>query len=254
MKHVIEPTLALEYVSGFSNQKRVPFVLSDPTDFVVGASSRVTYGLTNRLLYRSRAANGARGATREFLTIGVQQTYYTNPESSRYDPNYVTSLSRPTGVSLSPVTLTARVSPTTAFDTTTKAEYDVNGYGLQSLTSSGTMTIPNGTTSISFSHQRLSPAFPATSYVSGSTTLTKKQLRGTYSLNWDIARGYVVSQSFIGSYMAQCCGIQFDFQDYHFPANSGYPVSADRRFNFGFVLAGLGTFSNFFGAFGGFAR
>jgi hypothetical protein len=43
-------------------------------------------------------------------------------------------------------------------------------------------------------------------------------------------------------------------QDYHFPANSGYPVAADRRFNFGFVLAGLGTFSNFFGAFGGIGR
>ena len=28
-------------------------------------------------------------------------------------------------------------------------------------------------------------------------------------------------------------------------------LSADTRYNFGFVLAGLGTFSNFFGAFGG---
>ena len=28
-------------------------------------------------------------------------------------------------------------------------------------------------------------------------------------------------------------------------------ISADRRINFAFVLAGLGTFSNFFGAFGG---
>ena len=28
-------------------------------------------------------------------------------------------------------------------------------------------------------------------------------------------------------------------------------IPSDTRFNFGFILAGLGTFSNFFGAFGG---
>jgi hypothetical protein len=33
--------------------------------------------------------------------------------------------------------------------------------------------------------------------------------------------------------------------------SSGSPLPSDTRFNFGFVLAGLGTFSNFFGAFGG---
>jgi hypothetical protein len=60
-----------------------------------------------------------------------------------------------------------------------------------------------------------------------------------------------MSQSLIASYMAQCCGLQFEVQQYNYPPNSGYPVTADRRFNFGFVLAGLGTFSNFFGAFGG---
>ena len=49
--------------------------------------------------------------------------------------------------------------------------------------------------------------------------------------------------------MAQCCGLQFEFQRYNYP--SSYVIPADRRFNFSFVLAGLGTFSNFFGAFGG---
>ena len=44
-------------------------------------------------------------------------------------------------------------------------------------------------------------------------------------------------------------GLQFEFQNYNYP--STYAIPADRRFNFGFVLAGLGTFSNFFGAFGG---
>jgi hypothetical protein len=38
---------------------------------------------------------------------------------------------------------------------------------------------------------------------------------------------------------------QFNFQQ----SISGVPQ--DRRFNIGFTLAGVGTFSNFFGAFGG---
>jgi hypothetical protein len=51
--------------------------------------------------------------------------------------------------------------------------------------------------------------------------------------------------------MAQCCGLLVEFQTYNFPTNYGFPVPSDRRFNIGFVLSGIGTFSNFFGAFGG---
>ena len=73
---------------------------------------------------------------------------------------------------------------------------------------------------------------------------------GSYALSWDIARGYIQSQSIQASYMAQCCGFQADYQRYNYPRGSGFPVPSDRRINFAFVLAGLGTFSNFFGAFG----
>ena len=51
--------------------------------------------------------------------------------------------------------------------------------------------------------------------------------------------------------MAQCCGLQAEVQKYNYFVGSGIPVPSDTRFNFSFVLAGLGTFSNFFGAFGG---
>jgi hypothetical protein len=74
---------------------------------------------------------------------------------------------------------------------------------------------------------------------------------GTYALSWDIGRAYIVSQSIIGSYLAQCCGLQVELQKFNYPESSGIPIASDTRFNFGFILAGLGTFSNFFGAFGG---
>jgi hypothetical protein len=78
------------------------------------------------------------------------------------------------------------------------------------------------------------------------------RLTGNYNLSWSISQGYVASQSVLATYMAQCCGLQFEFQNYNYP--DSYVLPADRRFNFSFVLAGLGTFSNFFGAFGGTTR
>ena len=42
------------------------------------------------------------------------------------------------------------------------------------------------------------------------------------------------------------------YQEYSFGAfGAGTPIPKDRRFNLGFTLAGIGTFSNFFGNFGG---
>jgi hypothetical protein len=59
------------------------------------------------------------------------------------------------------------------------------------------------------------------------------------------------------SYLAQCCGLTMEFQKFNY-ASLGINLAtpSDIRFNFGFTLAGLGTFpfSNFFGAFGGGPR
>jgi lipopolysaccharide assembly outer membrane protein LptD (OstA) len=262
MKHVIEPAFALDYVTEIDNQASVP-VLSDFSDFVVGGAARFTYGLTNRLFYRSRAAEGRPSTTREFLTIGLQQTYYSDPLSSRFDTTYISATGRPKVVDLSPVLLIARVSPNANMDASARLEYDVTGNGLQIITTNTNMQLippapagaparPSMSANVSYSRYRYSPLQNSNSSLSMSTTSRWLQGRvgGSYALSWDIARGYIQSQSVMASYMAQCCGFQTDFQTYNYPANSGFPIPSDRRINFSFVLAGLGTFSNFFGAFG----
>src|SRR5688572_5298747 len=97
MKHVIEPTFVVDYTTEIANQASVP-VLNDASDFVVGGAARVTYGLTNRLFYRSRPLEGERSQTREFLTLGVNQTFYTNRQSSLFDTSYVSYSRRPRAV------------------------------------------------------------------------------------------------------------------------------------------------------------
>ena len=249
MKHVIEPTFNVEYITEMANQTRVP--LTDSTAVAVGGAAKLTYGLTNRLIARTRTADGGRGTTREFLTVGVQQTYYTNPETSLFDTQYVSYSLRSRPIDLSPIAVTARLSPTGAFDANARIEYDVTGNGLQILTAGGTLNAASSSSNLSFSRQRL--ASEASSYLTASTSWRFAQGRttGFYGLNWDIDAKYIYSQSLGAAYMAQCCGVRADFQVVNFLPSVGSPIPSDRRLNFAFVLAGLGTFSNFFGLFGG---
>ncbi len=251
MKHVVEPAFAVDYTTEIANQAQVPRT-NDQSDTIVGGTTRLTYGLTNRLFYRSRATADTRSTTREFVTLGVQQTFYSNAQASLFDTSYTSSSGRRPS-DLSPVTLTARVSPTQVADANLRLEYDVTGNGLQVLSAGGTLNGAATSMNVNFSRQRSTRASTPTTYLGESTSLRFREGRVTarYSVNWDISRGYLVSQSGIASYMAQCCGIQFEAQKFNYGSGLGIPLSADRRFNVSVVLAGLGKFSNFFGAFGG---
>jgi len=253
MKHVIEPAFTVDYTTPIDDVQRTP-ILTDTSDFVVGGASRVTYGLTNRFMYRGKTIEGVRGQTREFITVGVQQTYYSNSQSSKFDTAYSSSNSNRRPVNLSPVSLTARVSPSARVDANTRVEYDVYGVGLASLGVGSTVSAGLASGSLQFSRQRVSANSKPNSYFSGSTSLhtPNGHFTGTYAIGWDLTHSTVVTQNVLATYMAQCCGLQMEFQNFHLVSSA--PVPSDRRINLSFVLAGLGTFSNFFGAFGNTLR
>jgi LPS-assembly protein len=255
MKHLIEPTWAVEYLTTVKNYRQV-LTLSDSSDVIIGGASRFTYGLNNRFMYRARTQDGSRGSTVEFITVGLQQTYYTNPDLSRFDPQYVSSQHAERLSRVSPASLTVRVSPSTALESSSRLEYNTERGFLQAAAVGATgRTVGGSTLNVSFSRSRSSRTSKPSSTLSSGTSLRFLQGRavGSYALNWDIGQGFIVNQGTSFTYMAQCCGIQAEFQKYHFPqANPNFPIASDRRINIGFVLAGLGTFSNLFGAFGGF--
>lgn len=248
MKHVIEPALGVEYLTNIANQARVP--LTDSSVVAVGNAARLTYGVTNRFFARTRGAEGARGSSREFFTVGVQQTFYTDPATSLYDTTYVSYSGRLVPVDLSPVAVAARFSPNPAIDATARLEYDVSGNGLQIFTAGSTITTAASSSNVSFSRQRFSQS-GLSSYVSGTSSwrFSEGRMTAFYGLNWDIDAKYIYSQALGGRYMSQCCGVQADFQVVNFLPSVGAPIPSDHRLNFSFVLAGLGTFSNFFGLF-----
>jgi LPS-assembly protein len=253
LKHVIEPAFTLDITSQISNYRSTP-VVSDVSDFVVSGANKLTYGVTNRFFARGKAVGQARGQTREFLTVGLQQTYYSNPESALYDSAYQSTYGYGRPLDLSPLALTARVSPAGTVDGNLRIEYDVSGLGFQMLSTGASFNAAPMSASLNYSRRgSYDPAQGGSNYLSAATTMRwlDGRANGTYSLSWDIGQSYVVSQTVMGSYLAQCCGLQLEFQKFNYPEGFGAPISSDMRFNFGFILAGLGTFSNFFGALGG---
>jgi hypothetical protein len=255
MKHLIEPAFTVDYTTPINKYKQTP-ILTDTSDFVVGGTSRLTYGLTNRLMYRGKTTDGARGQTREFLTVGVQQTYYSNADSSRYDTAYASSSPSGKPLALSPVALNVRVSPSAAIDANSRLEYDVSGLGPELWVLGSTISHGRSSGSVNYSRRHLTRSAKPDTYLSGSTSLRSPSghYTGTYSLSWDLTHSTIISQNVLATYMAQCCGLQIEFQKFNYASSVGAPIPSDRRINMSFVLAGLGTFSNFFGAFGNSVR
>ena len=60
--------------------------------------------MTNRLLAKRRGGPAA-ASSREFLNVGISQTYYTDARASQYDYNYSTSFSGQPPSNFSPISL-----------------------------------------------------------------------------------------------------------------------------------------------------
>jgi hypothetical protein len=88
-------------------------------------------------------------------------------------------------------------------------------------------------------------------FLNGSVTIrtTDNRVGGTYGMNLDVKNKGFLQQRIMAYYNSQCCGISFDWQAISTPLYPGIPT--DRRFGVSFTLAGIGSFSNPMGSFGG---
>ncbi len=66
------------------------------------------------------------------------------------------------------------------------------------------------------------------------------------------SRDTFIQQRYTTYYNSQCCGVAIEYQTFNYGGSlAAYGLTQDKRFNLSFTLAGIGTFSNLFGAFGG---
>jgi len=253
-KHIIEPSVEFRYLTDISNADRI-VKTGATSDYIVGANGQIRYRLTSRVLAKRKQVTGP-AASREILTVSIQQTYYTDPAASRYDPNYASSYGVREPSDLSPIALGVSAAPANKLGASMSLEYDGDLPGLRSISLRGTSTSGWVQASAGWSGRRYGPtAFDH--YLSADAAVHAPQNRvgGVYSLNYDFYRGLLVQQRILGYYNAQCCGISVEYQAFQFAyVDPRYGVPKDRRFNISFTLAGIGTFASPFGALGGAAR
>ncbi|PYR72590.1 MAG: hypothetical protein DMF86_23085, partial [Acidobacteria bacterium] len=262
LKHVIQPTLALQRTSPIDNFDRI--VKLDGNDWIVGRVTRATYGVTNRLYAKKDTA-------REILSVSVSQTYYTDENAAKYDLQYQSSTFNPLQPDgtvllppshLSPVAILVHVAPTTLMDASFRTEYDTQAHALRTIAASGSYVKSSWlVASAGWSQRRFIPNLSAfnnplfaSNYINADATLKApgKGYGGTYSFNYDVRRSLFMNQRWVAYYNSQCCGVAVEYQSFNYSGTTlNIGVVQDHRFNISFTLAGIGSFSNLLGSFGG---
>ncbi|MGH9221654.1 MAG: LPS-assembly protein LptD [Vicinamibacterales bacterium] len=261
LKHVIEPSFSVQRRTTIPNQNRIP-TRAGAFDIVIGGTTQLNYGLTNRLLVRKDVEGQPQaGAPRELLSVSVRQTYYTDETASTFDNSYSYGYAYRRPNAFSPISLTARATPLAPLAIDYRVEYDpvpvspaspkVLGMSLNGTLRADRADVTAGWTRQAFAS--VDRRIPPTNLI--QTTANLRFAGGRYgtnvTYNYDVARSSLLNQRYVGFYSAQCCGVSFEYQSFNYPADPRFYVPKDRRFNMSFTLAGVGSFSNFFGAFGG---
>jgi hypothetical protein len=93
----------------------------------------------------------------------------------------------------------------------------------------------------------------ATHYLIAQTTMHTRSnhLGGSYDMYYDLRTQSFLQQRVLAYYSSQCCGINVDWQSIETPILNG---GRDQRIGVSFTLAGIGSFANPFGSFGGGRR
>jgi LPS-assembly protein len=252
-KHVIEPTLTVQRLTAIDQFDRI--VKLESLDYTVGNVTRYTYALTNRLYAK-------RDVAREILTVSLSQTYYTDANAAQYDLQYQSAFTVRRPTNYSPVAMQVRTSPSERLQAEFRTEWDPTVRALRTIAANGTFYDGDWlSASAGWSQRRYIPTLPgfddpnrADQYVNAAANLRgfRNRVGGTYSFSFDLLRNQFLQQRWVGYYNAQCCGIGFEYQTFNLQGAFVRPgLLQDRRFNISFTLAGIGTFSNLFGAFGG---
>jgi LPS-assembly protein len=252
IKHVIEPTFSVQRVTAIDNFDRIVQILSG--DYVIGNVTRFGYGLTNRIYAK-------KDVSREILSATVSQSYYTDANATQYDRQYQSSFSGTPPTHYTPVSLVVRGAPTTRLQADFRTEWDPTVHTLRTFGGNASFNLENLQLSGGWSARRFIKELRgfdnedrATNYVNATTTVRGlgNRVGGSYNFIYDLRRDHFMQQRIVAFYNSQCCGIAFEYQSYNLTGSLVHiAIPQDQRFNLSFTLAGIGTFSNLLGSFGG---
>jgi len=281
VKHSIEPSITIGRLSAFDKADKI--VQLDAVDTVVPGVMQLRYGVTNHLLVKRRtgppaAAGGTPGApgaagtppppglAREILTVDIGQSYYTDSRASIYDAQYQSATGElyanykpPSPFSPLQITVTSR--PNDVSSGQFRVEIDSQYRAVRTYNGSGTLGSRIAQVTGGWTKRQYIPGLVnfndpsrADHFLFAIVTVKHPDNRvgGTFTFNYDMLRDYFLQRRIQVYYNSQCCGVAFDMQNINRTAAviPGLPPT-DRRFTISFTLAGIGTFSNPLGSFGG---
>jgi LPS-assembly protein len=252
LKHVVEPSLTIHYVPDIANFNHI--VQLDYVDTVLG-TTQFTYALNNRLYAKKTTS-------REIANLVVMQSYYTNENAATFDRTQTTGFGTTQPTHYGPVTLAARGAPTDRIQGDFRTEWDPTAHTLRTFSSNGIASISDWLqASVGWSRRRYIPGLPgfdnpasATHFLNSTVNVHRmgNRLGGAYTFNYDLKQNAFLQQRVTAYYNSQCCGIAVEYQAFNYTGSFvAGTLTKDHRFNVSFTLAGVGTFSNLFGAFGG---
>jgi LPS-assembly protein len=262
LKHIVEPSFSVQRRTEIPNQDRIPTATG--YDIIIGGVTQMSYGLTNRIMVRKDVEGQPQsGAPRELLSVQMRQSYYTDSTASRFDTSYSFGYNNRAPSKFSPISLNARTTPTDPLAIDYRLEYDPNALPgapkLLGMSLNGTLRAPDINFTGGWNRQAFAQTTQTGSVIEARNMiqtaadfrLRQSRFGGNVSFNYDVSRTTLLNQRYVGFYNAQCCGVSFEYQSFNYPNNTNFLIPRDRRFNMSFTLAGVGSFSNFFGAFGG---
>lgn len=259
-KHTIEPVFAADRTTQITNYDRI--VKIDGTDYTYGDTTRLSYGINNRLYAKRKV--GTISQALEILALEISQTYYTNASASLVDPRYATSTTGTTPNNFSPVALTLRASPSQTVTANLRAEVDSKYKQLRQMSVNTNLNLRqqlqvSAGWSRSFYIAELAGfnnKDALSNWLNGQANLQTRDRKygAVYSYTYDIKKAAMLQQRMSLFYNAQCCGIAAEYQRYNYAGLPSYIVPADHRFFLSFTLAGLGNFSPFSGGLSGVPR
>ena len=261
-KHTIEPYLNVQWTAPVAVFSQV--IQFDNIDSYLGGET-YTYGINNRFFAKRKLVPGMPAQAREFISVELNQSYYTNQNQSVLDRQYSSSQSPGAVPShFSALALSVRALPTDAVNATIRAEFDPTHRQLKQVSAQGSyswttrLQTSAGWTKKAFIEGLLGYDNPnlLDHYVNATANIHTQdnKVGGIYSFNYDVQNSRMTNQRISSFYNAQCCGIAFEYQIYNYGTSSYSPVPQDNRFFISFTLAGLGNFSPLNGALGGVPR
>lgn len=255
-KHVVEPSVTFGRTTSVDESVRDSIFGNESVDTVVGSVTRVTYGVTNRLY--AKRGEGPAAIAREVVSLSVTQSYYTDPLAAERDANYRNTITgEPLSNRFSPLVFALRASPTQASSIDATVDFDTQFNAVRQLRAGTTVRARDFLNlSASWSQRRVIEGLPGFGESSSAHSLngnaslrTRANRYGVnYGFQYDVKQSELISQALSAHYNAQCCGVGIEYRTMNI--GRGANRIPNRSFNLMFSLAGIGSFSDFFGAFG----